>query len=60
MNLCAIELASKTGEAQGECWCMKADFSLAPLGEVPEEMRGLACLCARCAAGHRREKNPLS
>jgi len=60
VNLCAMELARETGQAPGECWCMQADFSLAPLDEIPAETRGLACLCARCAAGQTREKNPLS
>ncbi|RZI92968.1 MAG: hypothetical protein EOP78_12215 [Variovorax sp.] len=59
-NLCAIELAMTTGEAQGECWCMQADFSLAPMDKLPASARGLACICARCAAGQTREKNPLS
>lgn len=61
-NRCAMELARETGSDAGECWCMQADFSLAPLAQVPAPARGLACLCARCAAGQppmAREKNPL-
>ncbi len=60
VNRCAVELERETGEAQGECWCMQADFSLAPLAQLPESARGLACICARCAAGQTREKKPLS
>ncbi|CAN5813663.1 hypothetical protein BH11PSE13_BH11PSE13_38200 [soil metagenome] len=50
-NLCAIELARETGMQQAECWCMRADFSAAPLSTLPEAARGTACICARCAAG---------
>ncbi len=59
-NRCAVALEQETGKAQPECWCMQADFSLAPLARLPESARGLACICARCAAGQTREKNPLS
>lgn len=60
VNLCAMELARETGNAPGECWCMQADFSASLLAQVPEAARGLACICARCAAGQTREENPLS
>lgn len=59
VNRCAVELARETGQAQGECWCMQADFSLAPLAQLPAASRGLACLCARCASGQPRETPPL-
>ena len=49
-NRCAMEVERETGEAQPPCWCMQADFSNAPLAKLPESMRGLACICARCAA----------
>ncbi|MFM9927927.1 cysteine-rich CWC family protein [Variovorax sp. H27-G14] len=50
-NRCAMEVERETGQAQPACWCMQIDFSNAPLTNLPEEMRGLACICARCAAG---------
>ncbi len=50
-NRCAMEIERETGQTQPPCWCMQADFSNAPLSALPEAMRGLACLCARCAAG---------
>ncbi|SFP84554.1 cysteine-rich CWC family protein [Variovorax sp. 770b2] len=50
-NRCAMEVERETGQAQPPCWCMQVDFSNAPLARLPESMRGLACICARCAAG---------
>jgi len=50
-NRCAMEVARETGEPQAPCWCMAADFRNAPLAAVPQETRGKACICARCAAG---------
>jgi hypothetical protein len=50
-NRCAMEVERETGQTQPPCWCMAADFSNAPLTNLPETMRGLACICARCAAG---------
>ncbi|RST55925.1 cysteine-rich CWC family protein [Variovorax sp. MHTC-1] len=48
-NRCAMEIERETGRAQPPCWCMQADFDRAVLARVPAEMRGLACICARCA-----------
>jgi hypothetical protein len=50
-NGCAMEAARETGAPQPPCWCMAADFGRAPLSRLPPELRGKACLCARCAAG---------
>jgi len=51
-NRCALEVERETGCKQPPCWCMAAEFSFSPesLAKVPEEKRGLACICARCAA----------
>ncbi|VTU32661.1 hypothetical protein SRS16CHR_05129 [Variovorax sp. SRS16] len=49
-NRCAMEIERETGRPQPPCWCMQADFSKALLARVPTAMRGLACICARCAA----------
>ncbi len=51
-NRCAMEIERETGQAQPPCWCMQVDFSKAPLTNLPEEMRGLACICMRCAMGN--------
>ncbi|OCX11285.1 cysteine-rich CWC family protein [Pseudomonas graminis] len=31
------------------CWCFTAEIDPAILAALPEEVRGLACLCPRCA-----------
>ena len=49
-NRCAMEIERETGQAQPSCWCMAADFDTALLARLPAERRGLACICARCAA----------
>jgi len=46
-----MEIERETGQAQPPCWCMQADFGKAPLTNLPEDMRGLACICMRCATG---------
>jgi hypothetical protein len=53
-NACAMEIERLTGVAQGPCWCMAARFDEALKERVPEAARGLACLCARCAAAPHR------
>ena len=50
-NRCAMEIERETGQAQPACWCMQVDFSNAPLTNLAADMRGLACICARCAMG---------
>lgn len=51
-NRCAVELARATGAAQAPCWCMDIGMSAASrqaLEErIPQEARGLACVCAAC------------
>jgi hypothetical protein len=49
-NRCAMEIERETGQPQPPCWCMRADFDRALLARVRADMRGLACICARCAA----------
>ena len=49
-NACAMEIERTTGVAQGPCWCMTARFDEALRERVPQAARGLACICARCAA----------
>jgi len=51
-NRCAMEVERETGVAQPPCWCFSAhiDFSPALRDSVPAAARGLACICARCAA----------
>jgi hypothetical protein len=51
-NRCAAEIERATGRKQPPCWCAAAAFDFTPelLAGVPEEQRGRACVCARCAA----------
>lgn len=46
-NQCAI----MAGQAPESCWCMQAPVSPLALARLPEQARGKACICPRCAAG---------
>ncbi|MGQ0655092.1 MAG: cysteine-rich CWC family protein [Betaproteobacteria bacterium] len=46
-NQCAV---AATGRFDTPCWCKNVTFSTNALVRVPEEKRGKACLCPRCAA----------
>ncbi|HVZ41649.1 MAG TPA: cysteine-rich CWC family protein [Candidatus Kapabacteria bacterium] len=47
----AIDAAGALAAAGEPCWCETAAFAPEALEAVPEDARGRACLCARCAAG---------
>lgn len=49
-NDCAMARQRATGQAQPPCWCTQVTFSAALLARVPPPARGVACVCARCAA----------
>jgi hypothetical protein len=49
-NLCAMEQARRTGQAQPPCWCLAVAIAPATLAAIPPEARNLACICAACAA----------
>nr|WP_315229752.1 cysteine-rich CWC family protein [uncultured Albidiferax sp.] len=49
-NLCAMEQARLTGQAQAPCWCLAVDIAPATLAAIPPAARNLACICATCAA----------
>ena len=49
-NACAAEVERATGEVQPPCWCMSSRIPPDVLARVPDESRGLACVCQRCAA----------
>ncbi|WP_367847834.1 cysteine-rich CWC family protein [Rhodoferax sp. WC2427] len=49
-NLCAMEQARRTGQAQAPCWCLAANILPATLASIPPAARDLACICAACAA----------
>jgi hypothetical protein len=46
-NACA---PARSGRFDEPCWCRAATFSAALLARVPEPLRGVACVCAACAA----------
>ncbi len=46
-NACALASGSA---AAGPCWCASASFSAELLDRVPPASRGMACICAACAA----------
>jgi hypothetical protein len=45
-NECA---AAASGDFNTPCWCRGVTFTAELLAAVPEEMRGRACICRRCA-----------
>lgn len=49
-NRCAMDIERETGLVQPPCWCMSASFTVALREAVPAQARGLACICATCAA----------
>jgi hypothetical protein len=38
-----------TGSFGARCWCEDVTIAAAALARVPDEERGLACLCRQCA-----------
>lgn len=49
-NRCAMEIERETGVPQGPCWCVDTAFPSGLLDRLPQEARGLACICAACVA----------
>jgi hypothetical protein len=35
------------------CWCFDAKLAPEALARIPEEARGLVCICAQCGSGAR-------
>jgi len=48
-NVCAMEKAKVTGSKPERCWCMDAVFKPEVMDLVPDQAKGKACLCAKCA-----------
>ena len=46
-NACACV---KTGRTDAPCWCTDVTFSQSLLDQVPDALKGRACVCAACAA----------
>ena len=49
-NRCAMETQRVTGIQRPPCWCTQATFTAELLARIPPPARGLACVCAACAA----------
>ena len=47
-NDCAM---TQVDAGKSECWCMSARIGPDLLAKIPEPLRGVACICPRCAAG---------
>jgi hypothetical protein len=41
---------ARCGSFEAACWCREASFGAELLARVPAAQRGLACICAACAA----------
>lgn len=50
-NMCAMEVAKATGKPVERCWCVDAVFTPEVLKALPEDAKGNACVCIKCAAG---------
>ena len=48
-NVCAMEKAKVTGSKPERCWCMDAVFTPEVMDLVPDQAKGKACVCAKCA-----------
>ncbi len=46
-NRCAMAAGGTDASA---CWCTSVRFSAALLDRIPQAQRGVACVCASCAA----------
>jgi hypothetical protein len=51
-NGCAL---SRGAMDPGPCWCARVSIPAELLARVPEDARGAACVCARCAGAAREE-----
>jgi len=49
-NACAMEVAKATGQPVQRCWCVDAVFTPALMAQIPDNAKGVACVCAQCAA----------
>ena len=56
-NACAIERARATGNNAERCWCFDAVISEEVLDQVPDEAKGVSCVCAKCAGSHTEQVN---
>ncbi|MCA3010245.1 MAG: cysteine-rich CWC family protein [Phycisphaerales bacterium] len=48
-NACALADRTATRSCS-DCWCARTTIAPAVLARIPVAARGVACVCARCAA----------
>jgi len=53
--LCGEPNECGVAAGQSTCWCWSADVPASALDRVPEELRGKACICEKCAQAAQRE-----
>jgi hypothetical protein len=53
-NRCA---PAASGSLDTPCWCRDVVISHAVLARIPEPLRGMHCLCSRCASGQARDQD---
>ena len=56
-NACGIERARITGDHTERCWCFDTVMSEDVLEQVPDEAKGVSCVCAKCAGGDVEQVN---
>jgi hypothetical protein len=44
-----MEVAKATGKPLERCWCVEAVFTSDLLESLPDDAKGKACVCAKCA-----------
>jgi hypothetical protein len=44
---------------KGVCWCFNERISPEVMERIPQEARGIACLCSECATGRREPTSTL-
>jgi len=49
--LCGEDNRCGAAAGAGTCWCFSARVPEEVLERVPPALRGVACVCARCASG---------
>jgi len=45
-----MEVAKASGTQPERCWCFDAVFADEVMDQVPDEAKGKACICAKCAS----------
>jgi hypothetical protein len=56
-NDCAV---ARSGRIDTPCWCAGIVIARDVVDGLPEALRGVACLCRRCATGGDAYANPAS